>query len=328
MRAIVRAHYGPPEVLSVTEIERPAPGPDEVLIRIRAASVNPLDWHFMRGIPYALRLQTGLRRPKDRRLGHDVAGQVEAAGRDVTRFKAGDEAFGTCKGAFAEFACASESSLVPKPPNVTFEQAAAVPVAGLSALQALRDKGGIRPGQKVLINGASGGVGTFAVQLAKGFGAEVTGVCGPRNVGLVRSIGADHAVDYSQEDFTRAGLRYDLILDTVGNHSLSDRRRALTQAGALVLVGGSETGRWLGPLTGMLKAVAQAPFVRQRLLPFMARLNRDDLMALHALVGTGKIVPVIDCIYPLSDVPQAIRHLEGGHARGKIVITVAGSGGG
>ncbi len=327
MRAIVRAEYGPPEVLRVIEMERPTPGPDEVLIRIRAASVNPLDWHYMRGIPYAVRLQSGIRRPKDSRLGHDVAGQVEAAGRNVTRFKAGDEVFGTCRGAFAEFACASENSLVVKPQNVTFEQAAAVPVAALSALQALRDKGGIRPGQKVLVNGASGGVGTFAVQLAKGFGAEVTGVCSSRNVDMVRSIGADHAVDYSREDFTRAGLRYDLILDTVGNHSLSDRRRALTKTGTLVLVGGSETGRWLGPLAGMLKAAAQARFVSQKLLPFMARLNRDDLMALHELVGAGKIVPVIDCIYPLSDVPQAIRHLEGGHARGKIVITVAGPGG-
>lgn len=328
MRAIVREDYGPPEVLRFAEIERPSPGPNEVLIRIRAASANPLDWHFMRGIPYAVRLLSGFRRPKDRRLGHDVAGLVEAAGRNATRFKAGDEVFGTCKGAFAEFACASENSLASKPPNVTFEQAAAVPVAALSALQALRDKGRVQPGQKVLINGASGGVGTFAVQLAKGFGAEVTGVCSSRNVDLVRSIGADHTVDYTQEDFTRAGLRYDLIVDTVGNHSLSDRRRALTRTGALVLVGGSETGRWLGPLAGMLKAAAQARFVSQRLVPFMARLNRDDLTELNVLVGNGKVVPVIDGIYPLSEVPQAIRHLEDGHARGKIVITVAGPGGG
>lgn len=328
MRAIVREAYGPPEVLRLCEIEMPAPGPDEVLIRIRAASVNPLDWHYMRGVPYAVRLQSGWRRPKDRRLGFDAAGRVEAVGRNVARFKAGDEVFGACKGAFAEFACTPEKTLVSKPPNVTFEQAAAVPVAALSALQALRDKGGIRPGQKVLINGASGGVGTFAVQLAKVFGAEVTGVCSSRNVDMIRSIGADHAVDYTREDFTRAGLRYDLIVDTVGNRSLSDRRRALTQAGVLVLVGGSETGRWLGPLTGVLKAAALSRFVRQKLRPFMARLNTDDLMALQALAADGKIVPVIDRTYPLSDVPQAIRHLEGGHARGKIVITVAGSGGG
>jgi NADPH:quinone reductase-like Zn-dependent oxidoreductase len=326
MKAIVRADYGPPEVLRLSEIERPTPGPDEVLVGVRAASVNPIDWHFMRGIPFAVRLQSGLRRPRDRRLGYDVAGRVEAAGRNVTRFKAGDEVFGSCKGAFAEFACAPESALASKPPNLTFEEAAAVPVAGLSALQALRDKGGIRPGQRVLINGASGGVGTFAVQLAKGFGAQVTGVCSSRNVDMVRAIGADHVVDYTQEDFTRAGLRYDLILDTVGNHSLSDRRRALTQAGALVMVGGSETGRWLGPLAGMLKAVALSPFVSQRLLPFMARLNRDDLVALQELVGAGRVVPVIDRTYPLGEVPQAIRHLEGGHARGKIVITMAGPG--
>jgi len=320
MRAIVRSRYGPPEVLGVAQVDRPEPGPGEVLIRVHAASVNPLDWHFMRGIPYAMRLMSGLRRPRDGRLGRDVAGQVEAVGRDAARFRAGDEVFGSCAGAFAEFACASEKTLVPKPSNVTFEQAAAVPVAALSALQALRDRGGIRQGQRVLINGASGGVGTFAVQLAKGFGAEVTGVCGPRNVDMVRAIGADHVVDYTREDFTRSARRYDLILDTVGNHSLSEHRRALTEKGVLVLVGGSGTGRLLGPLAGVPKAVALSRFVGQRLLPFMARLNRDDLTALGRLAGAGKIVPVI---YPLAEVPQAIRHLEGGHARGKIVIAMA-----
>ncbi len=326
MKAIVYAEYGPPEVLSLSEIERPAPGPGEVLIRIRAASVNPIDWHFMRGIPYAMRLQSGLRRPKSGRLGYDMAGTVEAAGQGAARFNAGDGVFGSCRGAFAEYACASENTVVHKPANVTFEQAAAVPVAALSALQALRDKGRIRPGLKVLINGASGGVGTFAVQLARVYGAEVTGVCSSRNVDMVRSIGADRVVDYTREDFTRAGLRYDLILDTVGNHSLSDRRRALTADGILVLVGGSETGRLLGPMAGMLKAVALSPLVKQKLLPFLARVNRDDLLALKELLGAGRVTPVIDRAYPLGDVPQAIRHLEGGHARGKIVITIPGHG--
>ena len=322
MRAIVYSEYGPPEVLHLSELAKPTPKDDEVLIRIRAASVNPIDWHFMRGTPYAMRLASGLRRPKVTRLGIDVAGRVEAAGKNVARFQAGDDVFGTCKGAFAEFACASENALVLKPENVTFEQAAAVPVAALSALQGLRDKGQIRPGQKVLINGASGGVGTFAVQLANVFGAEVTGVCSSRNAGLVRSIGANHVVDYTQEDFTKTGRRYDLILDTIGNHSLSDCRRALAPKGTFVLVGSSEGGRWLGPVKGMLKVAALSRFVSQRLLPFFARLNKDDLIAIQELLGAGKVTPVIDRSYSLSDVPQAIRYLEEGHARGKVVITV------
>jgi NADPH:quinone reductase-like Zn-dependent oxidoreductase len=323
MKAIVYAEYGPPEVLSLSDVERPEPGPGQVLIRIRAASVNPLDWHFMRGIPYAMRLQSGLRAPKVGRLGYDMAGTVEAVGPGATRFQPGDEVFGACRAAFAEYACTSETAVVSKPANVSFEQAATAPVAGLTALQALRDKGRIRPGQRVLINGASGGVGTFAVQLAKGCGAEVTGVCSSRNAELIRSIGADHAVDYAQEDFTKAGQRYDLIIDTVGNHSLTDRRRALTADGILVLVGGSEKGLLFGPLAGMLKAVALSLFVSQRFLPFLTRMNRDDLAALGELLGTGKVTPVIDRTYPLADVPKAIRLLEGGHARGKIVIAVA-----
>ncbi len=322
MRAIVYVEYGPPGVLQFTEVATPVPKDDEVLIRIRAASVNPLDWHYLRGTPYAVRLQAGWRKPKVTRLGVDAAGQVEAVGKNVTRFRPGDEVFGACKGALAEYGCAAEGALVLKPGNVTFEQAAAVPVAALSALQSLRDKGRIQPGQKVLINGASGGVGTFAVQIARVFGADVTGVCSERNMGLVRSIGANQVVDYTQEDFTKSGQRYDLIIDSVGNHSLSDCRRALTPEGTLVLVGGLGKGRWLGPLTGMLKAVVMSRFVSQKLLPFLAHLNQDDLLVIRELLETGKVAPVIDRSYPLSAVPQAIRYLEEGHARGKVVITM------
>ena len=322
MKAITYTEYGPPEILQFTEVAKPIPKDDEVLIRIRAASVNPLDWHFMRGAPYLVRIQTGLRKPKTTRLGVDVAGQVEAVGKNVTRFHPGDEVFGACRGAFAEYACASESSLVRKPVNVTFEQAAAVPVAAFTALQGLRDKGQIQPGQRVLINGASGGVGTFAVQIAKLFGAEVTGVCSTRNVDMVRSIGADHVVDYTQEDFTKTGQRYDLIFDSAGNHTLSDTRRALTPKGTLVLVGGPDNGRWLGPLTGLLKVVVSSWFVRQKLLPFLAHLNKDDLIVMQEFLAAGKVTPVIDRSYPLSDVSEAIRYLEKGHARGKVVITV------
>ncbi len=320
MKAIVYTEYGPPEVLQFTEVAKPTPKDDEVLIRIHAASLNPLDWHFMRGSPYAMRIAAGLRRPKVTRLGVDVSGQVEAVGRNVPQFQPGDAVFGTCRGAFAEYGCASAGALVLKPANITFEQAAAVPVAAISALQGLRDKGQIQPGQKVLINGAAGGVGTFAVQIAKVFGAEVTGVCSTRNLDLIRSIGAHHVIDYTQEDFIRSGQRYDLIFDTVGNHSLSDCRRALTAKGTLVLVGGPNKGRWLGPLRGMIKAVAWSRFVSQKLLPFLAHLNKDDLMVMRELLEAGKVAPVIDRTYPLSDVPDAIRYLEEGHARGKVVI--------
>jgi NADPH:quinone reductase-like Zn-dependent oxidoreductase len=269
-----------------------------------------------------MRIAAGLRRPKVTRLGVDVSGQVEAVGRNVPQFQPGDAVFGTCRGAFAEYGCASAGALVLKPANITSEQAAAVPVAAISALQGLRDKGRIQRGQKVLINGAAGGVGTFAVQIAKVFGAEVTGVCSTRNLDLIRSIGAHRVIDYTQEDFTRSGQRYDLIFDTVGNHSLSDCRRALTAKGTLVLVGGPNKGRWLGPLTGMLKAAAWSRFVSQKLLPFLAHLNKDDLMVMRELLEAGKVVPVIDRAYPLSDVPDAIRYLEEGHARGKVVITI------
>lgn len=320
MRAIVYAEYGPPDVLQFTEVAKPTPKDDEVLIIIRAASVNPLDWHYMRGTPYLVRTKSGLRKPKVTRLGVDVAGQVEAVGKNVTQFQPGDEVFGACKGAFAEYVCASEGALVLKPANVTFEQAAAVPVAAVSALQGLRDKGQIQRGQKVLINGAAGGVGTFAVQIAKVFGADVTGVCSTSNVDMVRSIGAHHVMDYTQEDFTKSGQRYDLIFDSVGNHSLSDCRRALTTEGTLVLVGGPDKGRWLAPLTGVLTAVVLSRFVSQKLLPFLAHLSKDDLIVLRELLEAGKVAPVIDRSYPLSDVPEAIRYLEKGHARGKVVI--------
>ena len=320
MKAIVYTEYGPPDVLQFTEMAKPTPKDDEVLIRIRAASVNPLDWHFLRGTPYAMRMAAGLRRPKLARLGIDVSGQVEAVGRNVTQFQPGDAVFGACRGAFAEYVCASEKAMVLKPANVTFEQAAAVPVAAVSALQGLRDKGQLQRGQKVLINGAAGGVGTFAVQIARVFGADVTGVCSTRNLDMVRMIGARHVIDYTAEDFTRSGQRYDLIFDTVGNHSLEDCRRALTPGGTLVLVGGPDKGRWLGPLTGVLKAVVVSWFVRQKLRPFLAHLRKDDLMVMRELLEAGKVAPVIDRTYPLSDVPDAIRYLEEGHARGKVVI--------
>ena len=263
MKAIVYHNYGSPDVLRLEEIEKPVPNDNQVLVRVRAASVNPLDWHYMEGTPYFVRLLTGLRKPKDTRLGVDVAGQVEAVGRNVTQFKPGDEVFGACRGAFAEYACTSESALVMKPDNVTFEQAASVPVAALTALQGLRDKGQIQPGQKVLINGAAGGVGTFAVQIAKSFGADVTGVCSTRNVDMVRSIGADRVIDYTREDFTKSGQRYDLIFDCVGNHSLSACRRVLNPKG-IYAYRSEDQRRWLiGPLARPIKALVLSRFVSQ-----------------------------------------------------------------
>jgi NADPH:quinone reductase-like Zn-dependent oxidoreductase len=322
MRAIVYKSYGSPDVLQCQEVEKPIAGDDQVLVKVRAASVNPLDWHYMRGTPYLVRMGTGLRRPKDARLGVDVAGQVETVGRNVTQFRPGDEVFGVARGAFAEYVSASETKLALKPANLTFERAAAVPIAAFTALQGLRDKGRIQPGQKILINGAAGGVGTFAVQIAKAFGAEVTGVCSTRNVEMVRSIGADHVIDYTRGDFTRSGPSYDLILDSVGNHSLSDLRRVLTPEGTLVLVGGPDKGRWLGPLADVLEAVVLSRFVSQKILPFLAHSSKDDLIVMKELLETGKVTPVIDRSYSLRDVPDAIRYLEEGHARGKVVIAV------
>jgi NADPH:quinone reductase-like Zn-dependent oxidoreductase len=319
MKAIVYSRYGSPDVLKCEESEKPAAGDHEVLIKVRAASVNPLDWHFMRGAPYPLRMATGLRKPKSKRLGVDVAGQVEAVGTNVTEFKLGDEVFGSCRGAFAEYVCTRESVLVTKPANVTFEQAASIPVAGFTALQALRDKGKVQPGQKVLINGAAGGVGTFAVQIARSFGAEVTGVCSTRNVDMVRSIGADRVIDYTREDFTGGGQRYDLILDCIGSRPLSACRRVLSPKGTYVIIGGPN-GRWIGPLAAFFKIPLLAPFVSQKLAVVMTKGSKKDLTVLRELMEAGEVTPVIDRRYSLTEVPQAIRYLEEGHARGKVVI--------
>jgi len=327
MKAAVYTRYGPPDVVQITDVEKPAPKEYEVLIKVRAASVNPLDWHFMRGTPYFLRMMTGLRKPKDTRLGVDVAGDVEAVGRNVTQFKPGDQVFGSCRGAFAEYACTSESALVMKPDNVTFEQAASAPTAAFTALQGLRrgglgDKGQIQPRQKVLINGAAGGVGTFAVQIAKSFGADVTGVCSTRNLDMVRSIGADRVIDYTREDFTKSGHRYDLFFDCVGNHSLFACRRVLNPKGTYVAVGGS-SGRWMiGPLASAITATVVSRFVSQNLVTVLARRSKEDLIIMHELMEAGKMIPVIDKRYSLSEVPEAIRYLEEGHARGKVVMSL------
>jgi NADPH:quinone reductase-like Zn-dependent oxidoreductase len=322
LKAITYHRYGSPDVLEFQEVDEPVAKDDEVLVRVRAVSVNPRDWHFMRGLPYVVR-PFGLRRPKDGVLGSDVAGQVEAVGRNVTRFRPGDEVFGdVLTGGFAEYTGVSEDFLGLKPANLTFEQAAAVPLAALTALQGLRDHGRIRPGQKVLIIGASGGVGTFAVQIAKSFGADVTGVCSTRNLDMVRSLGADHVIDYTQEDFTQRGQKYDLILQLAGTRSPSDCRRALTPKGTLLLSSGESSGRWIGPIGRIIKALVLSPIVSQRLAPFEAKRSREDLQILKELIEAGKVTPVIDRTYSLSEVPEAIRYLEEGHARGKIVITM------
>ncbi|MDB6088358.1 MAG: Alcohol dehydrogenase zinc-binding domain protein [Gammaproteobacteria bacterium] len=322
MKAIVSRCYGSPEVLTLEELVKPVAADNEVLVKVHAAAVNPLDWHYMRGTPYIMRLSVGLGTPKDTRVGVDFAGTVEAVGRNVTRFKPGDEVFGGKNGALAEYVTVREDrALARKPPNLTFEQAASVPVAAVTALQALRDKGRIQPGQKVLINGASGGVGTFAVQIAKSFGADVTGVCSTRNVELVRSIGADHVIDYTREDFTQNGQRYDLILDNVGNHSFSEYRRVMKPKGTFVIVGGPTGDPWIGPLVQPIKAGMLSPFVSQEFVMFLAELNRKDLEFLSGLLQAGKVTPVIDRRYSLSEVPAAIRYLEEGRARGKVVIS-------
>jgi NADPH:quinone reductase-like Zn-dependent oxidoreductase len=321
MKAIVYCDYGSPDVLKVEQIAKPVPNDNEVLIKVRAASVNPLEWHFMRGTPYLGRLAMGLRKPKVTRLGVDVAGQVEAVGRNVTQFTPGDPVFGSAHGALAEYVCSSERALVMKPDNLTFEQAASVPVAAITALQGLRDKGKLQPGQRVLINGASGGVGTFAVQIAKTFGAHVTGVCSTKNLDMVRSIGADQVVDYTKEDFTKSGQRYDLILDNVGSHSLLESRRVLNPTGRYVMVGGP-SGKWISPLDRALVATVLTRFVSQDMGMLLAKLNKEDLSILRDLMQAGKVTPVIDRTYTLSQVPEAIRYLEAGHARGKVVIAV------
>ena len=320
MKAIVYRRYGSPDVLEYEDIVQPAPKDDEVLIRVRAASVNPADRYFIRGEPYVVRFIMGLSKSKVKRPGVDVSGLVEATGRNVTGFRPGDEVFGSCRGSFAEYVCAPESALVTKPGKVTFEQAASVPVAAYTALQALR-KGHIRAGQKVLINGSSGGVGTFAVQIAKSFGAHVTGVCSTGNVEMVRSIGADHVIDYTREDFTRSGRLYDVILDNAGNHSLSACRRVLTPTGICVMVGGPYRGV-IPLLARMTGAAASSLFSSRKVVMVLARASKEDLAVLRDLMETGKVTPVIDRVYRLGEAAQAVRYLEQGHARGKIVITV------
>lgn len=321
MKAIVYNRYGPAEVLRYEEVEKPEPKDDEVRIRVLAASVNPLDWRIRSGTPFFVRLMMGLSESKLKRPGVDVAGRVEAVGPNVTRLLVGDAVFGSCRGAFADYVCTPESSVVTKPANVTFEEAAAAPVAGYTALQALRNKAHVRAGQTVLINGASGGVGTFAVQIAKSFGAGVTGVCSTRNVEMVRSIGADRVVDYTREDFTKSGERYDVIVDNAGNHSVSEIRRAMNPGGICVAVG----GKWLGYvplLTEMIKAAVSSRFSDRKMRTLLAKRNPEDLATLGDLMESGKVKPVIDRRYRLSEVPDAMRYLEEGHARGKVVITV------
>jgi NADPH:quinone reductase-like Zn-dependent oxidoreductase len=338
MKAIVYHRYGSPDVLACEEVEKPTPRDDGVLIKVRAASANPLDEGLIRG---GGRIVNGLRKPKITRLGVDVAGEVEAVGRNVTQFKACDEVFGACirdpqdsalkvwipQGAFAEYACAPESALVMKPDNVTFEEAASVPVAAFTALQGLRlgglgDKRHIPPELKVLINGAAGGVGTFAVQIAKSFGVEVTGVCSTKNVEMVRSIGADRVIDYTQKDFTNLGQQYDLLFDCIGNHSLSACRRVLTPNGIFVMVGEKSGRKVIALLARLMAAFVLSRFVSQKLIPFLARPNKKDLAIMRDLMKAGTVKPVIDRRYKLSEVPEAIRYLGGGHARGKVVITL------
>jgi NADPH:quinone reductase-like Zn-dependent oxidoreductase len=327
MKALVYEKYGPPDVLELREVAEPVVAPDEVLIRVHAASVNPVDWHTMTGTPYLVRLEAGLRKPRREGLGVDFAGTVEAIGRDVTRFQPGDEVFGARSGAFAEYVCVREDRAVAvKPANLTFEEAGAVPVAAISALQGLHDKGQIQSGQRVLINGASGGVGTFAVQIAKSFGAEVTGVCSTRNVDTARSIGADHVIDYTKEDFTKDGRRYDLLLDIAGNRSWSDYMRVLDEQASLVVVGGPKGNRWIGPLSQAVKLRLRSLAGGRRVVaPFLAKIKREDLVVLQDLLKTGAVTPVIDRHYSLSEVPEALRYLGEGHARGKVVVTVLAS---
>jgi NADPH:quinone reductase-like Zn-dependent oxidoreductase len=321
MKAILFTEYGSPDVLQFRDVEKPIPSDNEVLIKVHAASANPLDWHSMRGAPFIARVEFGLQKPRDPKLGADVAGRVEAIGKNVTLFKVGDEVFGDIsKGSFAEYASASEKLFALKPANLTFEAAAAVPVAAFTALQGLRDKGQIQSGQKVLINGAAGGVGTFAVQIAKAYGTEVTGVCSTRNLDLVRSIGADHVVDYTQEDFTRNDQRYDLIFDAVGNLAVADHQRALSLHGIGSIAGFTNLAR----LFEVIVKGAWVSKTRSQQIGLMetAQANQADLLILKELLETNKVVPVIDRTYSLQDTPAAIRYLETGHARGKVIIAV------
>ena len=324
MTAIVQDEYGAAEdVLRLKNTARPTAGHDDVLLRVRAASVDRGTWHIMTGLPYPIRLAGfGVRAPKPLNPGRSVAGTIEAVGKDVTEFAAGEEVYGTCEGSFAEYACGQPGKLARKPANLSFEQAAAVPISGMTALQALRDHGHIQPGEHVLVVGASGGVGTFAVQIAKAFGAVVTGVCSPTKVERVRALGADHVIDYTQVDFTRSEQRYDVIIDTGGNRRLSALRRALTPRGRLVLVGGETGGRLLGGSQRSIRALLLSPLVRQKLGTFIASENAPDLNVLRNLIEAGHLVPAIDGTYPLSETAAAITHMQDGHACGKVVITI------
>jgi NADPH:quinone reductase-like Zn-dependent oxidoreductase len=324
MKAIVQDRYGSSDVLELREVDRPVVAGDRVLVRVHAASVNAYDWHLMRGDPYLARLGLGLSGPKAKIRGRDFAGRVEAVGPAVTGLRVGDEVFGEADGAFAEYVCAADGMVGRKPANLTFEQAAAMPLAANTALIGLRDAARVRPGQQVLVNGASGGVGTFAVQIAKAFGAQVTGVCSARNADLVRSIGADHVIDYAREDFTRTGRRYDVVFDLVGNRTLADCRRALTPAGTLILSGGgvSRGGSLVGPLGLIIRGRLLSGFVRHRLVILTAKQSKENLTTLRELAESTKVTPVIDRTYPLREAAEAIRYLEVEHARAKVVISV------
>jgi NADPH:quinone reductase-like Zn-dependent oxidoreductase len=323
MKAAVRDRYGPPDVVELREVDKPVPADEEVLVRVRAASLNLADWYAVTGRPWVGRTQMGLFKPKSNRLGVDYAGTVEAVGREVTEFRPGDEVFGGRDGAYAEYVCArADRSMVRKPANVTFEQAAAVPIAAITALQGLRDKGHAQPGQKVLINGASGGVGTFAVQIAKALGAEVTAVCSTGKVDLVRSIGADHVVDYTREDFTRSDERYDLMLDIAGSRSWSECRRVLKSQATLVIVGGPKTNRLLGPLGHLVKVRLAAFRSSRKVVFFIAKFNKADMEALRELLETGTVTPVVERSYELSDIAGALEYMGEGHCRAKVVLTV------
>jgi NADPH:quinone reductase-like Zn-dependent oxidoreductase len=324
MKALMQEAYGSADGLKLREIDMPAARDDRVLVRVQAAGVDAGVWHVMRGLPYLIRPAFGLRKPRNPVLGRDVAGRVEAVGRDVTGFEPGDEVYGVAEGTFAELASARPGKLTAKPSNLSAEQAAAVPISAITALQAIRDQAKVLPGQKVLITGAGGGVGSFAVQIAKAFGAHVTGVCSTKKVDLVRSLGADEVIDYTREDFTQAGARWDVIIDTGGSRRLSHLRRVLTTNGTLVIVGGEGAGRWLGGVERSFGAMLLSPFVRQRLRMFVAKETAEDLRALTELIEAGKVIPAIDRTYPLEEAPDAIRYLEDGHARGKVVITVDG----
>src|ERR1700761_3998576 len=324
MQAVVYRRYGPPDVLEYEELDKPIPAQGEVLIQVRAASVNPYDWHFLRGTPSFIRLFTGLRRPKSPRLGADVAGVAVAVGPGVTRFKPGDAGFGICKGAFAEFACGKETALAPKPERLSFEQAASVPIAGITALQGLRDCGRVQPGQRVLIIGAAGGVGTFAVQIGKWLGAHITGICSTRNVAFVQSIGADRVIDYTLQDFTRSDDQYDVIFDLVGNHPLKAIRRVLHSKGTFVGCGGGGPDKSASELLStMVGRLVASPFTSQKLTGVFAKVNPADLNVLGDLLQCGTIEPALDRSYPLSDVAEALRYVESCHARGKVTIVVA-----